>query len=113
MKTPYQGYGGPTVAGFNQDQVNSFDMVRDQAANNAGSQANAGDFLNQTISGANANPYLGQTGGTNQYAGQNPYLDQMVNDSNRDITDAYSNSTLPSYLSQFNSGGAYGGSAMQ
>lgn len=37
----------------------------------------------------------------------------MVSDSQRDVTNAYQNSTLPGVLSQFNSGGAYGGTAMQ
>lgn len=113
MKRPYQGYGGPTQAGFSDDQLASFDMVRQQADQNAASQGLASNYLQGTIQGQGANPYLGQTTGTNPYAGENQYLDQMIADSQGDVTRAYTDSTLPSYLSQFNAGGAYGGSAMQ
>lgn len=37
----------------------------------------------------------------------------MVSDAQGDVTKAYQNSTLPNMLSQFNAGGAYGGTAMQ
>lgn len=33
---PYQQYGGPTLAGFNTDQTNAFNLVRDGVANNVG-----------------------------------------------------------------------------
>lgn len=40
--------------------------------------------------------------GQNQYAGENPYLDQMVQSAQQDVTDAYTTSTLPNLLTQFN-----------
>lgn len=107
---PYMGYGGPTVAGFSPDQLNSFEMARGQAAQNGQWQANAGDYINRTIGGEFDNPYRDQK---NQYAGENPYLGNMIDAASRDITKNYTNSTLPTQLAQFNSGGAYGGSAMQ
>lgn len=107
---PYVGYGGPTVAGFTPDQENAFTMNRALADQNAQWQANAGDYVNRVIGGEFANPYIGQK---NQYAGENPYLNNMIDAANRDITTRYSDSTLPTQLAQFNSGGAYGGSAMQ
>lgn len=100
---PYIGYGGPTVAGFSQDQEDSFQMARAQAAQNGQWQANAGKYVNDTINGVNKNPY----------SGENPYLGNMIDAANRDITKNYTDSTLPTQLAQFNSGGAYGGSAMQ
>ncbi len=100
---PYVGYGGPTVAGFSQDQEDSFQMARGQAAQNAQWQANAGKYVNDTINGVNKNPY----------SGENPYLGNMIDAASRDITKNYTDSTLPTQLAQFNSGGAYGGSAMQ
>lgn len=36
---PYQQYGGPTVAGFNNDQTNAFDIVRQNVAGNVGGAA--------------------------------------------------------------------------
>lgn len=57
------------------------------------------------------NPYQGAV---NPYANEaNPYLGQMVADSQADVTRAYNNSALPSMMSQFSAGGAYGGSAHQ
>lgn len=107
---PYIGYGGPTVAGFSQDQEDAFTMNRANAAQNAQWQANAGDYVNRVIGGEFANPYINQK---NQYAGENPYLGNMIDAANRDITQRYTDSTLPTQLAQFNAGGAYGGSAMQ
>lgn len=49
----------------------------------------------------------------NKYAGQNPYLGQMIQDAQSDVTGAYQNSTLPNLLSQFSGAGAFGGTAMQ
>ncbi|MCX2894332.1 hypothetical protein ORG27_12170 [Stenotrophomonas lactitubi] len=100
---PYIGYGGPTVAGFSQDQEDAFTMNRANAAQNGQTQANANKYLNDTINGLNKNPY----------SGENPYLGNMIDAANRDITQRYTDSTLPTQLAQFNSGGAYGGSAMQ
>ncbi|MBO1748890.1 hypothetical protein [Stenotrophomonas indicatrix] len=107
---PYIGYGGPTVAGFSQDQEDAFMMNRANVAQNGQTQANANDYVNRAIGGEYANPYIGQT---NQYAGDNPYLSGMIDSANRDITQRYTDSTLPTQLAQFSAGGAYGGSAMQ
>ncbi|MFD0738229.1 hypothetical protein ACFQZQ_02855 [Lysobacter koreensis] len=64
---------------------------------------------------AQANPYEGQTTqvGTNQYAGANPHLNDMIGNAQRDVTESFQNSTQPNMLAQFNAGGAFGGSAMQ
>jgi len=102
-RQPYVGYGGPTVAGFTPDQENAFTMNRALADQNAQWQANAGQYVNDTISGYNRNPY----------SGENPYLGNMIDAANRDITQRYTDATLPTQLAQFNAGGAYGGSAMQ
>ncbi|MCI1124823.1 hypothetical protein [Stenotrophomonas maltophilia] len=107
---PYIGYGGPTVAGFTPDQENAFTMNRALADSNAWTQARAGDYVNRVIGGEFSNPYIGQM---NPYASENPYLGNMIDAANRDITDRYNSSTLPTQLAQFNAGGAYGGSAMQ
>lgn len=109
-KQPYMGYGGPTVAGFSQDQEDAFTMARGQAAQNGQLQANAGGYINDVLGGQYDNPYRDQK---NQYAGENPYLGNMIDAASWDITKRYTDSTLPTSLAQFNSGGAFGGSAMQ
>ena len=47
------------------------------------------------------------------YAGPNTYLDGVVNDSNRDITNSYLRGAGVQLPTQFAQGGAFGGSAMQ
>lgn len=43
---PYEAYGGDTLAGFNQDQLGAFDMVRNGIASNIG-----GNTLNRAVGG--------------------------------------------------------------
>jgi len=47
------------------------------------------------------------------YAGQNSYLDSVVNNSNRDITNSFLQGAGVQLPTQFAQGGAFGGSAMQ
>jgi hypothetical protein len=47
------------------------------------------------------------------YAGPNQYLDKVVGDSNRDITNSYLQGAGVQLPTQFAQGGAFGGSAMQ
>jgi hypothetical protein len=60
-----------------------------------------------------ANPLYGATTqvGTNPFIGNNPQLQAMIAASNKNITDAYSNTTAPQLAAQFAQGGAFGGSA--
>lgn len=109
-KQPYMGYGGPTVAGFSGDQESAFEMARGQAAENGQLQAMGSSYLGGVINGYHDNPYRTQA---NPYAGDNKYLDGVIDSANRDITQRYTDATLPNQLAQFNAGGAYGGSAMQ
>lgn len=51
--------------------------------------------------------------GTNRFAGQNPYLNQLVQDSQGDVTRNYTTSIQPGLMAQFNSSGAFGGTAHQ
>lgn len=48
----------------------------------------------------------------NSYAGSNPYLQQMIDKSNGDITDQFQKAQ-GNLATQFSTGGAFGGSAMQ
>lgn len=105
---PYTPYTGPRIADFTPDQQQGFDMTRQQVGQGQYTANMADRHLNSLFQGAGAFvPYR------NQYADQNPHLDQMVSDAQSDVTKAYQNSTLPGVLSQFNAGGAYGGTAMQ
>lgn len=46
------------------------------------------------------------------YSGQNPYLDSVIGNSNKDVTDSYNQNAVPALAAQFSQGGAFGGSAM-
>lgn len=74
-----------------------------------------GNMLSGNYDPTRRNPYEGQTAtvGTNKYAGANPYLGQMIDQASGDITRNFNNSAVPGMMAQFQSGGAFGGSAMQ
>lgn len=50
---------------------------------------------------------------SNPYAGANPYINQLVQDAQGDVSRAYTNSVAPNMMAQFNASGAYGGTAHQ
>lgn len=100
---PYQAYAGNLVAGLTGDQQQAADMIRNQAGNTGLLDAGTG-YVQSVLAGG---------GPRNQYAGANPYLDQMIANAQGDVVNQYQNATLPGLMSQFNAGGAYGGSAHQ
>src|SRR5690606_25997897 len=66
------------------------------------------------------NPYLSKisgggaaNAGTNKFAGDNPYVQGMIDASSRDVTKSFTDTKVPALLSQFQAGGAFGGTAMQ
>lgn len=127
---PYTPYTGQLVANQTPDQYGSQDMIRSMAYGPSAvvnGQQYAADMLGGRgqYQGAE-NTYIGGiTGGgggggggntqvgTNRFLGENPYVDQMIAASSRDVTDNFSNATMPSLLAQFQQGGAFGGTAMQ
>lgn len=57
-------------------------------------------------------PMVAGAGQINPYA-QNPYTEQLVGDVTGDITRNFQNAIAPNLMSQFQMGGAFGGSAHQ
>src|SRR5690606_16992230 len=123
-RQPFMPYQGQMVAGLTPDQQRAQEMVRQRAGNTATLDAGTG-FVQGLLGGqgqfqGQENPYLGQTSqvgqnsligattnvGTNQFAGSNPYLGQMIDQSSRDVTDAFNRSEVPNMMAQFNAGGA-------
>lgn len=103
---PYTGYDGPRIAGFSNDQLAGFDLVRQQASQGNPLADQAQSYISRQLGGGQK-----YTPGTNPYAGANPYLGDMISQAHGDVTRAYNNVTAPGISSAFNSGGAYGGSA--
>lgn len=127
---PYTPYTGQLVANQTPDQYGSQDMIRSMAYGPSAVQ-NGQQYAANILGGQGQyqgaeNTYIGNiTGGgggggggntqvgTNRFLGENPYVDQMIAASSRDVTDNFSNATMPSLLAQFQQGGAFGGTAMQ
>lgn len=92
----YQAYGGQRVAGFTQDQQMAQDATRNRAMYGSQALQGANNYVNSTLAG-----------------GPNPYTDEMVNQVTGDISRNFRDATAPNMMAQFNSAGAYGGSAQQ
>lgn len=94
---PYQQYTGDRTAGFNADTLTGQQMVRDRAFQGNQGMDNAQGYLNGVISGQ----------------GRNPYLQEQIDYASGDVSNNFRNSIQPGLMSQFSSGGAFGGSAHQ
>jgi hypothetical protein len=101
---PYTPYPYSQTADFNPYQFAGMDMNADQAMNNQLPQY-AQQGLTDTLSGA----YLGG-GGTNPYAGANPYLEQNISNTLGDITKNYNTSVAPTMAANAYQSGSFGNS---
>lgn len=108
-KTPYTPYTGQAVAGLTPQHQSAINMIQQRAQNGSpliGSATNqiqgtlGGDYFNKTLS----NPMLGL---------DNKYLQGVIDNSNSDITRAFTNGTMPQTDASFARSGAFGGSAWQ
>lgn len=93
--TPFQSYTGDRFADMNGDQSQALDMIRQQAGNGQ-IQGQAESALSSFLQG-------GQT---------NPYLDQMVSNAQKSVTNAYNLNTRPSQVSQAVASGSFGNSGV-
>lgn len=115
--TPYQGYDGQQVAGMNDFQ-NSATARLGQIFNYGDPSMNAArnTVTNSLNSGkaATDNPYgYASNGGTNQYAGSNPYLQQNIDAAMGDITRNYNDAIAPGLSTQMVSSGSFGNTGNQ
>lgn len=107
---PYEAYGGEQVAPLNAQHKMGMGMVQNRAQNG---DATFNSAVNQTRNTLNGN-FLGQGAYRNEMAGvDNPYLNQVINNTNSDITRAFTNSTMPQADASMARAGAFGGSAWQ
>lgn len=96
------------MAGFSGDQLQGFDRVRQIADAGNPLMGQAQDYVSKALNGGQV--YTPQA---NPYAGENPYLGQMIEDSQNEVARSYNNTVAPNLMAQFNAGGAYGGTAHQ
>ena len=94
-------YNGPTVAPQNQNQLTSYDMMSQFAQNGTAASNAAKDAITGIANGSNVNPYMGV----------NPYTQQVIDSTNKNMTDAYARGTAAQTDAAMARQGAYGGSA--
>lgn len=116
---PYEAYGAPRIAGFTNDQTNSFNQIRQGQGQEAGAIKNS--MQNASLVGATADasgdaaPWLGRAGQNsydvvNNY--MNPYTDAVV-DRIGDLGARNLNEKLmPAINSDFIRAGQYGSTGM-
>ena len=99
---PMPVYNGPLVAPWNQNQNTAAGMMNQFATNG-------------TVAGNAANSAIARqaNGVGNPYAGDNPYLQGVIDNSNADIAKAYATGTAAQTDASAARAGAYGGSGYQ
>ena len=101
-------YNGQRTADLNGYQTAGMNMVANRALNGSAEVQAGSNQVQNTLNGA----YLGYTPGQNQFQGQNPYLQNMIDRSARGITQQY-NGAVQGNDATFARAGAFGGSAWQ
>lgn len=117
----YQQYNGQQVAPLTQQHNQALGLIQNRATNGSPLMTNATNQTNKTLAGgymgqgAYKNPYANMNTATkNSMAGvDNKYLNQVINNTNQDVTRAFTNSTMPQTDASFARSGAFGGSAWQ
>jgi hypothetical protein len=107
---PYQAYKGQQVAPLNQQHQQGMALTKRRALNGDPTFTAANSQAQSTLGG----DYLGQGAFRNEMAGvNNPYLNDVIANTNSDIVRTFQNSTMPQTDASFARSGAFGGSAWQ
>lgn len=124
--TPYQAYGGQQVADMNWAQNTGAGAVYNRALGGDSLFNSAKGSMQGALDSGNAatsNPYgysagvgsaaPANNGGTNQYAGSNPYLQQNIDAAMGDITRNYNDAVAPGLTTQMVGSGSFGNTGAQ
>lgn len=115
-------YAGQTVANLNGTQTGAISGLTGAATSQSNTSSAAQGYYNSLLGNQNGysitNPYTGNVSAStaaDAYAdpSNNPYLAQTAAAANKQLTDAYNNTTGAGTLAQFRNAGAFGGSAQQ
>jgi hypothetical protein len=101
-------YTGQRSADLNSFQRDGLNMAAGRAYSGSPDITAGSNQLQSTLNGN----YLGYNAGTNQYAGDNPYLSQAIDAASQDATRNF-NSAVNGTDATFARAGAFGGSAWQ
>lgn len=114
---PNQWYGGQLVADNNWYQNAGAQTIANRAMNGDSLMNQGRSTMENALgsgSAATKNPYGDAwTGGTNQYAGQNKYLQQNIDAAMGDITRNYNDAVAPGLTTQMVGSGSFGNTGAQ
>jgi len=123
---PYQQYGGQQVADMNWAQNAGAGAIYNRAFGGDSLMSSAKGTMQNALDSGNAatsNPYgysasvgsaaPASNGGTNQYAGSNPYLQQNIDAAMGDITRNYNDAVAPGLTTQMVNSGSFGNTGAQ
>ena len=102
----YSPYTGSLVSGFSPYQYAGMDMTAQRAMQSGGLPQQAESSLGQTLGGT----YLGAG---NPYAGQNPYLEQNIQNTMGDMARTYNQQVAPTMAATALKSGSFGNSGAQ
>ncbi|MBT9571109.1 MAG: hypothetical protein IV106_08375 [Pseudomonas umsongensis] len=113
----YQPYGGQQVAGLNSYQANGANAIASRVAGGDSFMNQAQSIMQSALdsgdlAGSNAYGYAAN-GGTNQYAGPNPYLQKNIDAALGDITRNYNDAVAPGLTTQMVNSGSFGNTGSQ
>jgi hypothetical protein len=112
----YQGYGGQQVASLNNLQTAGADSIASRALGGDALMNQARLTMQNALTNGAATPNpagYATSGGSNQYAGANPYLQQNIDAAMGDITRNYNDAVAPGLTTQMVNSGSFGNTGAQ
>lgn len=114
---PYQQYGGQQVADMNWAQNTGAGAIYNRVFGGDPTMTSAKNTIQNGLDtgwAATVNPNgNANNGGTNQYAGSNPYLQQNIDAAMGDITRNYNDAVAPGLTTQMVNSGSFGNTGAQ
>lgn len=105
---PYQGYSGQTTAQLTPYQTAALDATAARAMQGSPVTNAASEQLQSTLGGS----YLGAGLPTNQFAGSNPHLGRMIDQSSADVVRNYQRAVAPQLDALDARSGSFGNSGV-
>jgi hypothetical protein len=112
-KKPYQAYTGQRIAGLTPEHYAGLNQTTQRALSGNPAVNAAAQQASNTFNDKYLNQGLEIAGRTNAYAGDNPYLQSMIDSASADVTKNYNNVINPQLQSMERASGAFGNSGLQ
>jgi hypothetical protein len=105
---PYTPYTGQRIAGLNPFHQTGLDMTAQRAYQGSPLVGAAQNNAQNTLNNNYLDTGLQLAGQMNAYQGENPYLDSMIGQSHKNITNQYLNTINPQLAAMDRNSGAFG-----